>query len=181
MAPWEPTGYADVTDPRGTYDDLVVDTKETYVDADAFAKTTDEEAFQSGWVAIGVVLDAADRVLLAYHETDGQWVLPGGTLQPGESLRDGLRREVREETGLEVKPRRPHAIWEHVVRHGDNRNGFCVAVLEAVPMTTEIGTDLGVDGEPILEADWFRSLPEDVYQREFAERALEQIRDSAQR
>ncbi len=34
----------------------------------------------------------------------GWWSLPGGALETGESLADGVRREVREETGLEIEP-----------------------------------------------------------------------------
>ena len=94
------------------------------------------------------VLDAAGRVLLAYHEVDEQWLLPGGTLQSGESLRKGLGRELREETGVEVTTGRPHAVVEHALRHGDDLTGFRVCVLEARPERTETATDLGVDGEP---------------------------------
>lgn len=32
----------------------------------------------------------------------GRWELPGGKLDPGESFTDGLQREIREETGLEI-------------------------------------------------------------------------------
>ena len=52
-----------------------------------------------------LVLDPADRVLLVRfvnpENGDEFWATPGGGLNPGEQLEDGLRRELREETGLE--------------------------------------------------------------------------------
>jgi ADP-ribose pyrophosphatase YjhB (NUDIX family) len=55
------------------------------------------------------VADERGRVLLARraHEPDaGLWDAPGGFLEEGEDPLDGLRRELREETGLEVEPGR---------------------------------------------------------------------------
>jgi 8-oxo-dGTP diphosphatase len=52
----------------------------------------------------GVVIDG-DCVLLvkrALPPRQGEWSLPGGLLELGESLADGVRREIREETGLDV-------------------------------------------------------------------------------
>lgn len=58
--------------------------------------------------AIGVsaiVFDRDERVLLVRRgrpPARGQWHPPGGRLEPGESLTEACRREVREETGLDV-------------------------------------------------------------------------------
>ncbi|WP_243239441.1 NUDIX domain-containing protein [Sulfobacillus harzensis] len=51
------------------------------------------------------VLVRGGRVLLASNDR-GEWELPGGHIEPGESPETALVREFSEETGLDVKPRR---------------------------------------------------------------------------
>jgi ADP-ribose pyrophosphatase YjhB (NUDIX family) len=54
----------------------------------------------------GVVHDAAGRLLLVRRANDpgrGQWSLPGGRVEPGESDVSAVARELHEETGLVVK------------------------------------------------------------------------------
>lgn len=53
----------------------------------------------------GILLDPSDRILLiqrAKEPAKGKLSLPGGFLDPGETAEEGLAREVREETGLEI-------------------------------------------------------------------------------
>jgi ADP-ribose pyrophosphatase YjhB (NUDIX family) len=57
--------------------------------------------------ACALVEDDQGRVLLARRAIEpfkGYWDLPGGFLEEGEHPLDGMRRELREETGLEVEP-----------------------------------------------------------------------------
>jgi 8-oxo-dGTP pyrophosphatase MutT (NUDIX family) len=49
-----------------------------------------------------VVTDPAGRVLLLERVDTGGWGLPGGLMEPGESFEETGRREVKEETGLDV-------------------------------------------------------------------------------
>jgi 8-oxo-dGTP pyrophosphatase MutT (NUDIX family) len=42
------------------------------------------------------------KQILLQHRRDGDWGLPGGLMEPGESLEDTARREVREESGLKL-------------------------------------------------------------------------------
>ncbi len=61
---------------------------------------------QAPLVGVGAVIVYQDRVLLVRRANEplkGQWTLPGGMLELGETLAQGVAREVREETGLEVE------------------------------------------------------------------------------
>jgi len=49
----------------------------------------------------GIVVDDQGRILLA-REDNGMWEMLGGGLDHGEKPKDGLRREILEETGLKV-------------------------------------------------------------------------------
>ena len=70
--------------------------------------------------ASGLVLDDEGRILLARRAREpdaSKWDLPGGFLEEGEDPRAALRRELNEETGLEVEP---VAFFDVVVdRYGD--------------------------------------------------------------
>ena len=54
-------------------------------------------------IRVSALLRWQDRILLIRHEKPGKeyWLLPGGGVNSGESLVDGLRRELREELGFE--------------------------------------------------------------------------------
>ena len=51
----------------------------------------------------GIIFDEQGRVLLCHRRDHDLWNLPGGALEAGESPLDGLKREVKEETGLIVE------------------------------------------------------------------------------
>ena len=70
-------------------------------------------------VGVGAVILHRDRVLMAQRGKEplkGWWSLPGGALEVGESLDCAVRREVREETGLEIEPLGVFEIFERIMR-----------------------------------------------------------------
>jgi ADP-ribose pyrophosphatase YjhB (NUDIX family) len=70
-----------------------------------------------------VIFDRRGRLLLQQRSDGGQWGLPGGSVEIGESVRDAVRREVQEETGLTVSMRRLVGVYSEparqVVRYPD--------------------------------------------------------------
>lgn len=47
-----------------------------------------------------IVIDPQDRILLQLRTDNGMWGLPGGSMEPGESMEVVAKREMFEETGL---------------------------------------------------------------------------------
>lgn len=71
---------------------------------------------------VGAVVFAGGKVLLvrrAKAPREGAWSLPGGAQKLGETAQEALVREVREETGLEVRPTRLLAVVDIIEREGD--------------------------------------------------------------
>jgi 8-oxo-dGTP diphosphatase len=64
----------------------------------------------------GVVTDDRGRALLIQRRDNHHWEPPGGVLELGESIHDGLRREVREETGLDVEPVALTGVYKNMSR-----------------------------------------------------------------
>lgn len=136
------------------------------------------EVYESGWVTIAAAIDDEGRVLLIYDEDDDSWVIPGGTVQPGESLQEAVVREVQEEAGVEIAPERPHSFVDVVTTDGEREMGFNVVGFGAEPLSTTVGTDLGVDDESITDAAWFEELPEQLFERDHAEALVERVRSA---
>jgi 8-oxo-dGTP pyrophosphatase MutT (NUDIX family) len=82
--------------------------------------------------ASAVIFDRRRRLLLQQRSDGGQWGLPGGSVEIGESVSEAVAREVREETGLVVVPRRLVGVYSdpdlQVVRYPDGNVWHYVTV-----------------------------------------------------
>ena len=99
-----------------------------------------------------VILDGQGRILLQRRSDNGLWGLPGGSVEIGDSVRDAIIREVREETGLLVDVVRLIGVYSdpkfQVVRYPDGHvvhyvsSLFACRILEGGLQTCEETLDL---------------------------------------
>lgn len=111
---------------------------------------------------VGALCERQGDVLLVHQED--QWMLPGGGVEPGETHRDALVREVREETGLDATVGALRSVTEQTFRNGNERVSFEFAIYDASVMGT-ITDDPGLDDENVAAVDWFPTLPADTLDR----------------
>ncbi|WKZ47719.1 MAG: NUDIX domain-containing protein [Anaerolineales bacterium] len=101
-----------------------------------------------------IIFDENKRVLLTRRTDNGQWCLPGGAMDSGETAAEACEREVLEETGLHVRVKRLVGVYSdpnRLVIYPDGNKAFIVALsLEA----EIVGGELGLSAET-TEAEFF--------------------------
>ena len=83
--------------------------------------------------AVGAVILDRDRVLLvkrAHEPLKGEWSLPGGSVELGETLETALAREVVEETGLEVEIGPVVEVFDRIERAADGRIAYHFVIVD---------------------------------------------------
>jgi ADP-ribose pyrophosphatase YjhB (NUDIX family) len=93
------------------------------------------------------ILDENGRILLTRRTDNGQWCLPGGRMESGESAAEACEREVFEETGLNVRVKRLVGVYSHpdqLVVYPDGNKAHVVALHFEADI---IGGELGLSNE----------------------------------
>lgn len=108
------------------------------------------------FVGTGILLiNDENRVLLACRADNGQWSLPGGSLEIGETLEECIVRETREETGIIIKECDIHlnsakSILEPIIKNG--REIFVVSVTYWTKKYDDI--DMQIDSREFTKYSW---------------------------
>jgi 8-oxo-dGTP diphosphatase len=84
-------------------------------------------------VGVGAVIIHEGRALIvqrAYEPRKGEWTVPGGVLEVGETLRAGVEREVLEETGLVVKAGDVVDVFENIWPDANGKTEFHFVLID---------------------------------------------------
>jgi 8-oxo-dGTP diphosphatase len=82
----------------------------------------------------------------------GEWSLPGGVLECGETLREAVVREAREETGLVVETGEMLGVYERVIRGDEGRVRYHYVLIDF--LCRPVGGDLKA-GSDAADVRWF--------------------------
>ena len=126
-------------------------------------------------VGVGGVLIRDGKVLLIRRGKPplyGRWVVPGGTVELGESLEQALVREMREETGLEVVPLEVLTVFDRIERDGD-RVVYHYVIVDY--LCRWLGGEARAASDA-LEAAW--AALDDLPRYDLPQKALEVVQDA---
>ena len=107
-------------------------------------------------IGVGALILKRGRILMAQRGKQpliGCWSLPGGALETGESLADGVRREVREETGLDIRPLGVLEIFERIMRDASGVPEYHYVLIDY--MCRVVGGTLA-PGDDVCAVEWVR-------------------------
>ena len=105
-------------------------------------------------VAVGVVVVHRSSVLLVKRGQEpsrGLWSIPGGLIELGESLEEAARREVMEETGIQVRIEKLLGVANNIVQDDEGKTRFHYVLIDylAQPLTMRVKAE-----SDAAEAKW---------------------------
>ena len=104
---------------------------------------------------VAATVFSGENVLLVRRGNEpsyGLWGLPGGVVELGETVEEALTREVKEETGLSVRPIRLVTVLDSIVRDDEENIRFHYVLLEF--LCEDLGGELEASTD-VSDARWF--------------------------
>jgi 8-oxo-dGTP diphosphatase len=113
------------------------------------------------YVGVGAVIVQHEKVVLIrrrYEPLAGQWSLPGGVVEIGETLESSVAREMSEETGLTVEVGPVIEVFDRITRDAEGRVRYHYVLVDYLcwPVSGELRAGSDVDDAVLVE-------PSDLY------------------
>ncbi len=106
---------------------------------------------------MGALIFRGESILLVERGREplkGCWSLPGGLVETGEHLKDAIAREVREETGLRIKPLEIFEIFERIMRDARGRAEYHYVLVDYVCKVVSKGSPRA--GDDVSAVRWVK-------------------------
>ncbi|MGH9497849.1 MAG: NUDIX hydrolase [Terriglobales bacterium] len=106
-------------------------------------------------VGVGAIIIEGNSVVLVkrgHPPLAGEWSIPGGVLEVGETLREAAVREAMEETGLTVEPGELLGVFDRVLRDEAGRTQYHYVLIDF--LCRRVAGDVHAAGDA-AEARWF--------------------------
>ena len=106
-------------------------------------------------VGVGAIIIEGDRVLLVkrgHPPLLGEWSIPGGVLEVGETLREAAVREAFEETGLTVETTELLGVYDRILRDADERTIYHYVLIDFLCQRLQGEPQAAGDAEDV---QWF--------------------------
>jgi 8-oxo-dGTP diphosphatase len=110
------------------------------------------------WLGVGGIVFQGDRVLLVKRGKEpglGQWSIPGGIVEVGETVNRAVQREMEEETGLQVEVINLVEVFERILPDGKGEIVYHYVILDFL---CSIKGGLLMAGSDVTEAIFFPLL-----------------------
>jgi 8-oxo-dGTP diphosphatase len=117
------------------------------------------------FVSVGAVIvdAAARRAVLVRRATEprrGEWSIPGGMVELGETIRQAAQREALEETGLQVEPGGVLEVFDSILPDAQGQTEFHYVLIDI--LCTPVGGELKPGGD-VTEARWVTAAELDAF------------------
>jgi 8-oxo-dGTP diphosphatase len=117
------------------------------------------------FVSVGAVIvdPAGPRAVLVRRATEprrGEWSVPGGMVELGETIRQAARREALEETGLEVEPGEVLEVFDSILPDEQGNTRFHYVMIDV--LCRPAGGELKAGGD-VHEARWVSAAELDEF------------------
>lgn len=112
-----------------------------------------------------IITDGNDNFLLQKRVDDGMWALHGGSIELNESAEDAMKREVKEELGLNITNYKLLNVYSGKEYYHIYPNKDEVSCIDIVYVSIYDGSSITLQESEVSEVRWFNyhELPEDMF------------------